>query len=410
MAYKKELEFLKLFFKKCNVQLLVLDSAHPLDRNVDFGFRQFMGRDNEYAYAFKSVFMDSPHQVVFRIKDQYLCNYMFLRYEDGPPRKAICIGPYLSRPITNDDISSLSQALNRPYHQLVNCYRGLPVLNDDHPLFSALYAFCELLWGKDTVPRFFDVNLALGAAKEPSKDPSTPSAASLAVYSKMLEMRYASENAMMRDVALGNTLKAELWRPSSHLSVMDARCQDPLRNLKNYCVITNTLLRKAAEQGNVHPVYLDELSRDYAFQIEACGDMDTCKKLLDGMVMGYTKLVSERATKTYSAPIQQVITYIDSNLENDLRLNVLEEKLCFNRNYLSKLFKKEVGYSITDYISSKRITLSMKLLGTTDLQIQEIAQKCGILDVNYFTKKFKKIVGQTPMEYRQALRSMLTKR
>jgi exodeoxyribonuclease VII small subunit len=50
-----------------------------------------------------------------------------------------------------------------------------------------------------------------------------------------------------------------------------------------------------------------------------------------------------------------------------------------------------------------------KLLDDAQMQIQMVAQSCGILDVNYFTKKFKKATGRTPKEYRQALETMLAK-
>jgi YesN/AraC family two-component response regulator len=96
-------------------------------------------------------------------------------------------------------------------------------------------------------------------------------------------------------------------------------------------------------------------------------------------------------------------------LDGDLRLEELAKKLNVNGSYLSSLFKKEMGQTLTDYITAKRMTLAMKLLGTTQMQIQMVAQSCGILDVNYFTKKFKKATGRTPKEYRQALETMLAK-
>lgn len=77
------------------------------------------------------------------------------------------------------------------------------------------------------------------------------------------------------------------------------------------------------------------------------------------------------------------------------------ERLKMNSSYLSTLFKKENGTTLTDYVNQKRVEHAIFLLNSTSLQVQSIAQQCGIPDVNYFSKTFKKIVGKTPMEYRK---------
>ena len=73
-----------------------------------------------------------------------------------------------------------------------------------------------------------------------------------------------------------------------------------------------------------------------------------------------------------------------------------------NASYLSKLFKKETGITLTEYVAKKRIEQAAFLLTSTNLQIQTVAQNCGIYDVNYFTKLFKKHTGKTPKEYRES--------
>ena len=65
------------------------------------------------------------------------------------------------------------------------------------------------------------------------------------------------------------------------------------------------------------------------------------------------------------------------------------------------LISKETGVTLTEFVSKKRIDHAAFLLTSTNLQIQTIAQHCGIFDVNYFTKTFKKITGKTPKEYRE---------
>lgn len=72
-----------------------------------------------------------------------------------------------------------------------------------------------------------------------------------------------------------------------------------------------------------------------------------------------------------------------------------------SKSYLSSLFKKETDMTITDYVNHKRIQYASVLLSTTHLQIQTVAQHCGMMDVQYFSRLFKKIKGESPVEYRQ---------
>lgn len=104
--------------------------------------------------------------------------------------------------------------------------------------------------------------------------------------------------------------------------------------------------------------------------------------------------------KGYSLLVRKVLTQIDSDLTSDLSLRNQAEKLNINSSYLSTLFKKETGATLTEYVNRKRVEHAIFLLNTTNLQIQTIAQSCGIPDVNYFTKIFKKHIGITPKDYR----------
>ena len=107
--------------------------------------------------------------------------------------------------------------------------------------------------------------------------------------------------------------------------------------------------------------------------------------------------------KGYSLLVRKILTRIDSDLASDLSLKTQAKQLNMNPSYLSSLFKKETGSTLTEYVNKKRIEHAIFLLNTTTMQIQTIAQACGITDVNYFTKIFKKQIGITPKEYRNKI-------
>ena len=101
--------------------------------------------------------------------------------------------------------------------------------------------------------------------------------------------------------------------------------------------------------------------------------------------------------------IRKAITTINYDLSADLSLKTQAKLLNVNPSYLSTLFKKETGFTLTEYVNRKRVEHAILLLNSTDMQIQTIALYCGIPDVNYFTKTFKKLIGKTPKEYREMI-------
>ena len=80
---------------------------------------------------------------------------------------------------------------------------------------------------------------------------------------------------------------------------------------------------------------------------------------------------------------------------------MLFRSLNVNASYLSTLFKLEMGVPLTDYVNRQRIEQAKKLLVVTDFPIKMIAEKCGIPDVYYFSRMFKKRTGCTPKVYRE---------
>lgn len=94
---------------------------------------------------------------------------------------------------------------------------------------------------------------------------------------------------------------------------------------------------------------------------------------------------------------------ISFNLTADLSLTAISTEFSLNSSYLSTLFKKETGTTLTNYVNGKRMEHAIYLLNTTMLPIQDIAVQCGINDVNYFTKLFKKTKNKTPTQYRELI-------
>ena len=181
---------------------------------------------------------------------------------------------------------------------------------------------------------------------------------------------------------------------------IDQRSANPLRSIKNYAIISNTLMRKAVQQGGVHPFYIDQLSSTLGHRIEEAASVEEVRGIISAMAHKYCLLVKNHNMKGYSPPVQSVILRTDAEITGDLSLSAHAQKIGINASYLSALFKKETGVTLTDYVSRRRVEYAIFLLNSTDMQIQTIAQHCGMPDVNYFTRTFKKHTGKTPSQYR----------
>ena len=87
--------------------------------------------------------------------------------------------------------------------------------------------------------------------------------------------------------------------------------------------------------------------------------------------------------------------------DSELSLKNLALQLGFSPSYLSVLIKKELGLPFQDYLIQERMKKAKLLLLTTDLKIYEIAEQVGFDDMNYFSQRFKQVVGLTPRQFKK---------
>lgn len=99
--------------------------------------------------------------------------------------------------------------------------------------------------------------------------------------------------------------------------------------------------------------------------------------------------------------IKQTADYILLNLGHPIALSQIAESIGTNPSYLSRKFKQETGMTITDYINFRRISVAKQYLVTPKLAITDIALMSGFNDLNYFIRVFKKVVGETPSQFRR---------
>ncbi len=130
-------------------------------------------------------------------------------------------------------------------------------------------------------------------------------------------------------------------------------------------------------------------------------------KTIDDLMEWYrhitNKIIEILSTKDvqYSLTVQKIINYIQLNYAEEINLHNLSDLVHLNKSYISTVFKKETGKSMTDYITHVRLEKASEFLKYTTMSISEISDKIGFTDISYFCRCFKKINGVKPTDFRE---------
>jgi two-component system response regulator YesN len=101
--------------------------------------------------------------------------------------------------------------------------------------------------------------------------------------------------------------------------------------------------------------------------------------------------------------IEKSIRYIKLHIEQDIKREDVSSYVYLNPDYLTRIFKKETGMSITEYIINERIKIAKKLLENTDMPVSSIALRVGYTNFSHFAKTFRKPVGMNPADFKNSL-------
>lgn len=100
----------------------------------------------------------------------------------------------------------------------------------------------------------------------------------------------------------------------------------------------------------------------------------------------------------YDSRIEELLSFINSNLDKDLSIEMLSKAFYLNKYYLMHLFKQETGYTLYSYIQKKRLIKASELI-KTGMQAGEVCSECGYGDYSSFVRAFKKEFELSPKQY-----------
>ena len=400
------LSFLLSFFSKLNVKSHILTIDTTLAEDIDLGLRRtLIGERNISIKDFNDIEKDFPFtNTIYIYCDIYECHYIMIPVHDND-QHIIFLGPYItnySSIARTNDICKKNKIPEGFVSFLHQYYSTLPCLLDTSFIENLLITVAENIYEPGTFRlEYVREDSGQDTAYLTYMDSNTGKDDIMA----RLEYRYSLEEKVIDSISRGDFSSAMHYSSDQALRNIDNRASSTLRSKKNNLLAFNTICRKGAERGKVHPIHLDEMSRRMAIKIENMTAPEQDRELHRELLKKYCTMVQHNSVAGYSPTMQRIINYISQHLfEPELTLQSTAKDLSLNKSYLSAAIKKETGSTFTEYVNDNRLERAIFLLNTSDAQIQDIASACGIPDVTYFTRIFKNKKGMTPSQYRKMIR------
>lgn len=406
MFYDSVLTYVRTVLDNGHIPSSIITEPYENIEMLDLGLRKSLYNDFDKDQSFHKFMEMCEENTLYYCTDTYHCSYVVMQLPNPDQKQYFFVGPFTYVQINQKNFLSLIEEWNSPASLLPileHYYYNLAFIDSENHFKNLIGTLADTIWSETSGYSICIIDgnpWGLPHAQEFISD--LEQSHLLPMNMKALETLYEFENRCVQAVMQGNISVIDQLCAYGNTIRYIPRMHNSLRDYKNYMIIINTILRKAAEQGAVHPVYLDDLSGKFAKKIEALTIIPD-HTLEREMLHKYCLLVRNYSVKGYSPVIQKVLNQINLNLTSDLSLKTLAEMFNISSGYLSTLFKKETGATLTDYVNRQRIEHAILLLNATSLQIQTIASYCGINDINYFTRTFKKFKGMTPKKYRELI-------
>lgn len=215
---------------------------------------------------------------------------------------------------------------------------------------------------------------------------------------------YNLERQIMYYIRSGSTDKLKELFENAVRARAGTMSKDALRQEKNIFISTATLVTRAAIEGGLDVEMAYHLSDLYIQQAESLTRLDLLSLLRQQMVLDCAKRVEENK---YPADVtsltESCIRLIRKRMNTAILVRELACELGVSVSYLSRIFKRDLGVSLNDYINCEKIEESKRLLAFSDKPLSEISSYLCFSSQSYFQNLFKNITGLTPLKYRNAM-------
>jgi len=214
---------------------------------------------------------------------------------------------------------------------------------------------------------------------------------------------YNAEKAMLEMVKLGDLNYSDALNTSMLISDgIQVTTENPVQQARISCIVFCSIVCRAAIEGGLSPEAGYSLGDAYIQSAADAKTIDEISTICIAMYDDFIRRVHQmRENPHYSKPIQRCCEYIEMNLDRNIRGQELAGLVGYSVTYLTRRFREETGFGISDYIKAAKVERAKILLASTDKTVQEISDQLGFTTRSYFSTCFRQITGLTPKEFRE---------
>lgn len=214
---------------------------------------------------------------------------------------------------------------------------------------------------------------------------------------------YSHELALLNYVKEGDVKRLASTYKTLPRTKYGNMSNDALKQFFYGCIANTTLVTRYAIEGGLEEETAFTLSDVYIKSMEKCKSLYELNLLNERMALDFTERVSRaKALKqpVFSKTVLTCMDYIARNIQSKITLDLLAKEVHLTPKYLSYLFHKETGETLSSYIEEKKINEAKTLLMYSEYSFHHISECLSFHSQSYFISVFKKRVGMTPKEYR----------
>lgn len=174
------------------------------------------------------------------------------------------------------------------------------------------------------------------------------------------------------------------------------------RNMEYDCVAAVAIMTKAAALGGL-PFEDSLLVNDVYFKkIAEAKKPEEFREIYYEAALSLASLVKgAKIRKTENPLVYSAKKYIKAHITEMISLKTVASHLGFSSSYLCHLFSENEGIGVNEYIIKEKMEIAKTIIGTTNAPLFSVSEYLGYTSLSYFSRLFKKTVGQSPSEYRK---------
>lgn len=402
LSFEENFLFIKQLFNSAfKVEVNLLSSLYSIPITTDYGFRKIFWPDYDYRNdpTVKSL-LKTPRNAIVCLHSKLGFSNILYHVPEPYESTMFIIGPFLTETLSNDFINTVLNINNFPISVVTaiqTYYQTLPYVNDI-TITNTLQTVLEHI-----VPNYVPATISTYNFADINPNQLSAKIENSLSFTKDLYDDYVSMHNFIFQQIGQDTSEDMVQELNYYLQKTGLLNETNIRRIRYMLCKFNIKCEYVVLQKKVHYLYIERVFHRFETEIENEKSRDRLLRLPYQMLRKYSMLVKNHSLEKYSQTVGKAINYINLHLQEPLTLSYISEQIDKNSSFLSNQFKKETGKTITHFIQERRIEAAITLLNTTSLNIQEVGERVGILELNYFSKLFKKHVGMSPSEYKKLI-------